>query len=87
MPSGAHSGWKIDSWGPPAITSGGDRSVLAKLADPQLRAVPWHVGVVPLQPGQPLAVGAEARIGVEVGTRGEDHAAARRRSGRARQWY
>ena len=33
-------------------------------------------GMVPLQPGQPPAVGAEARIGVEVGAGGEDHAAA-----------
>lgn len=43
----------------------------AQLRDFQHRGVPGHRRVVPLQPGQ-SPVGRERRIGVEVGTAGED---------------
>src|SRR5215204_1509595 len=46
---------------------GANHAVRTDLAHPQLRAIPRHVWVVPLQPSQLLAVRAEAGIGVKVG--------------------
>ena len=43
-----------------------------ELANPQLGAVPRHVGVVPLQPAQVEAVGAHPRCRDEIRT-GDDH--------------
>ena len=46
----------------------GDQDVISarQLAGEEASAVPGHVRVVPLDPAQPLAVGAEARAGGEV---------------------
>ena len=38
-----------------------------ELGDEELGAVPGHVRVPPLQPGEPAPVGAEAGVGIEVG--------------------
>ena len=43
-----------------------ERAVGQHVRDPQLAAVPRHVRVIPGQPGQPRAVGAEARVGIEI---------------------
>ena len=61
--SGDHSGWKIDSLAPPATRlARSDAAVGVEHRDPQLGAVPRHVRVMPLQPRQELAVGADDRI-------------------------
>ena len=36
------------------------------MPDPQLGAIPGHVGVTPFEPSEPRIVGAEARRGVEI---------------------
>ena len=46
--------------------------VAVELGDVQLGAVPRHVGVVPLEPGQMASVGADAGCGDEVGARHQD---------------
>ena len=73
MPSGAHSGWTIDSSGPPAasiaspsVPSG------SNAATRRQRGVPRHVRVVPLEPGEPRPVRREPRGGDEVGALDED---------------
>src|ERR1700674_3214163 len=49
-------------------------SVTIELADPNLAAVPGHVGVVPGCPGHPISVGTELRGRVEIIARGDrDH--------------
>jgi len=45
-----------------------DLSLRVEVADPQLGAVPGHLRMAPLQPGQELSVGRDDRIGVEIGT-------------------
>ncbi len=49
-----------------------DRAVRGQVADPQLRAVPGHARVVPDQPGQLAAIGADARRRIEVVAFGDD---------------
>ncbi len=51
-----------------------DAAVASERADPQLGRVPGHVGVVPTQPAQSLAVGADPRRRVEFEAANE-HAA------------
>ena len=46
-----------------------ERAVAVELGAPQRAAVPRHVGVVPGEPGQAPAIGAEARRGVEIAAR------------------
>ena len=52
--------------GRPQRPVGGDRR------DPQPRGVPRHVGVVPLEPGEPVGGRRQARRGDEVGAADED---------------
>ena len=61
----------------PLVGSPGDAAGRGHLGpveapDVQLAAVPGHVGMVPLQPGEPVAAERRARVGVEVGA-GDDH--------------
>ena len=57
------------------VDASGDAAGLAQgtlgrhFREPQLAAVPGHVGVVPGEPGQGAAIGAEPRAGIEVGAR------------------
>ena len=53
MPSGAHSGWTIDSSGPPAASIASPSVPSASnAATRRQRRVPRHVRVVPLEPGE-----------------------------------
>ena len=49
----------------------GDVAIAVQLADPDLAAVPGHVGVVPGLPGEARAIGAQLRRGVEVVAEGD----------------
>ncbi len=42
------------------------QSILAELRDMQLGAIPGHVGMIPGNEGEPLAVGAQARVGDKI---------------------
>ena len=56
----------------------GGRLAEAQVRDPQGRAVPRHVRVVPLKPGHPRAVGVDERPADEVRASDQDGALARR---------
>ena len=84
-PSECQRGWDTDSpsapplpakCGRPATTSAvprrGPSAADLERRDAQLRAVPRHVGVVPLQPAEAGAVGREAGVGDEVRTGDDD---------------
>ena len=47
-------------------TRAGHRSVRTKIRNAQVGRVEWHVGVIPVQPGEPPAFGIEPRRSVEV---------------------
>ncbi len=65
----SHSTWQTLSRGPPASTRCGPSSPSGR--DAQLGAVPRHARVVPADPGDPAAVGAQPGPGHEPVARGE----------------
>ena len=44
-----------------------ERAVARDRCDEQLGAVPRHVGMIPREPGELAAIGADARVGIEIG--------------------
>ena len=71
-PAGDQAGWKIDSLSPPATCRGvAGPAVGIELGQPQVAALPRHARMVPAQPGEPAAVGRQARAGEEVVAAGQ----------------
>ena len=68
VPSGAHSGWTIDSSGPPAASIASPSVPSASNdGDPQQGGIPRHVRVVPLEPGEARPVRRQPWGGDEIG--------------------
>src|ERR1044072_4378961 len=53
---------------------GSQFAVFAKLADPQLAAVPWHIRMVPREPGQLRPLRTQARSRIKIIPLEKDHA-------------
>ena len=74
MPSGDHSGWKIDfsRAAGDVPRSADDCAVLVQRGEIQSGAIPWHVGMVPGEPSEAPAIRRQPRRGNEVASIGDD---------------